>query len=68
MKNNLKTNTISQGNQTSADRDSAEQSKTPTIQVQTGIRAGWVPGQNVRNAIQDFRASLPSDLWSPEIR
>ena len=45
-----------------------QKDKTPTLRVQTDIRAGWVPGQNVRNAIRDWRGSLPDDVWTPEIR
>lgn len=55
---------IPQGNQTSID----SRVKTPTFHVQTDLRAGWVPGQRVREGIRSFRASLPDDLWTPEIR
>ena len=45
-----------------------QKGKTPTLRIQTDVRAGWVPGQNVRNAISSWRSSLPSDVWAPEVR
>jgi len=47
---------------------SQQKDKTPTFRVQTDIRAGWVPGQNVRNRISEWRQSMPDDFWTPEVR
>ena len=40
MKTDLKSTYIPKSDQTSADREAAGQSKTPTFHVQTGVRAG----------------------------
>jgi hypothetical protein len=40
MKTELKSTYIPKKDQTSADREAAGQSKTPTFHVQTGVRAG----------------------------
>ena len=42
-----------------------QKDKTPTLRVQTDIRAGWVPGSIVRGGLRDLRASTDS---SAEIR
>ncbi len=34
---------------------SQKKDKTPNFRVQTGIRAGWVPGSNVRDRIRELR-------------
>ena len=31
-----------------------QKGKTPTLRIQTDVRAGWVPGQNARNTISSF--------------
>ena len=45
---------------TQSDR-SEEQKKTPALRVETGIRAGWVPGSNVREALRNWRSSTPGE-------
>jgi len=47
------------------DRSTVEQVKAQTFHVQTGLSAGWVPGQNVRNKLQDVRQSMPAPYWDP---
>jgi hypothetical protein len=68
MKTNLKSAYIPQDNQKRADSDYAERGKNLTLQVQTSIRAGWVPGQYAREGIRNFRASLPDWFMEGEIR
>ena len=34
---------------------SQQKGKIPTFRVQTSIRAGWVPGSNVRDRIRELR-------------
>ena len=34
---------------------SQKREKAPTFRVQTDIRAGWVPGSNVRDRIRELR-------------
>jgi hypothetical protein len=34
---------------------SQKKDKTPTFRVQTSIRAGWIPGSNVRDRIRELR-------------
>jgi hypothetical protein len=55
MDANLKSASIPESRQTSADSDSARRSKIPTFRVQTSIRAGWIPGSNVRDRIRELR-------------
>jgi hypothetical protein len=55
MDTNLKSTSIPESRQTSADSDSARRSKIPTFRVQTSIRAGWIPGSNVRDRIRELR-------------
>jgi hypothetical protein len=42
-----------------------QKGRTPTLRVQTDIRAGWVPGQNVRNMLSEWRQSMPDSFWDP---
>ncbi len=51
METNLKSTQIPQSHQTRADGSSAQRSKTPTLHVQTGIRAGgWREAREARRA------------------
>ena len=49
---------------TQSDR-SEEQKKTPALRVETGIRAGWIPGSNVREALRNWRSSTPGEQIQP---
>jgi hypothetical protein len=51
----LKSALIPQICQARTDTDSSERRKTPTFRVQTSIRAGWIPGSNVRDRIRELR-------------
>jgi hypothetical protein len=42
-----------------------QKGKIQSIRVQTDVRAGWVPGQNVRNMLRDVRESMPASFWDP---
>ena len=44
---------------------SVGQEKAPILRVETGIRAGWIPGSNVRESIRNLRGSVDQ---SAEIR
>jgi len=48
--------------------DSVGQEQAPVFRVETGVRAGWVPGSNARETIRNMRASAPSGASAPEIR
>ena len=59
MNSNTKSTVVPQ-----SDR-SEEQKKTPALRVETGIRAGWVPGSYARETIRNMRGSVDQ---SAEIR
>ena len=51
-----------------SNKNAAKQEKAPAFRVETGIRAGWVPGSNVRESIRNMRANMSGAFAAPEIR
>ena len=44
-----------------SNKNAARQEKAPAFRVETGVRAGWVPGSNVREALRNWRSSTPGE-------